>query len=305
MFSKNAMEDVAMTKAMIIINPSSGKEKASEVLPKLKQVVTNLYEDAVVRETAKEGDAAEFAREACIYEYDAVFSMGGDGTISETINGLAEQGHRPNLGIIPMGTVNDFARALNIPLEPESAIEILSGQQTIPVDIGKINDCYFMNVLAVGAIAEATYAVSAEQKTRLGSLAYFIEGIKAFINKTPFKLAVEHDEGKWIGQAYLMVSALTNSVGGFESLVPDAEVNDGKMHTFIIKDISLPQIMKIIPRLLKGELEKHDQVEYIRSSSIRVLASEELVVNIDGDEGEPLPFHAQVLPQHLNVFVPV
>lgn len=293
-----------MTKAMIIINPSSGKEKAAEVLPKLKQVMGSLYDEAVVRETAKEGDAAVFAREACSQEFDAVVSMGGDGTISETINGLAEQSHRPDLGIIPLGTVNDFARALKIPLEPENAIELLTGQKTVPVDIGKIDDCYFMNVLAVGAIAEATYAVSTEQKTRLGSLAYFIEGVKAFINKTPFKLTVEHDGGKWIGKAYLVVSALTNSVGGFESLAPDAEVNDGKIHTFIIKDISFAQIMKIIPRLLKGELGQHDQVEYIRSSAITVSASEELVVNIDGDEGEPLPFQAKVLPQHLNIFVP-
>lgn len=293
-----------MTKAMIIINPSSGKEKAVEILPQLKSVVQSLYEEAVVRETAKEGDAAEFAREACEQEYDAVVSMGGDGTISETVNGIAEQCHRPNLGIVPMGTVNDFARALKIPLEPESAIQLLSDRQTIPVDIGKINDCYFMNVLAVGAIAEATYAVTAEQKTKLGSFAYFLEGIKAILNKIPFKLTVEHDEGKWTGQAYLLVSALTNSVGGFESLAPEAEVNDGKIHTFVIKDISFPQIMKIIPRLLKGELKEHDQVEYIRTSRVKVSASEELVVNIDGDEGKPLPFSAQVLKQHLHVFVP-
>ncbi|MDQ0220228.1 diacylglycerol kinase family lipid kinase [Peribacillus cavernae] len=294
-----------MTKAMIILNPSSGKEKGLEILPVLKKVVSGLYDETVIRETAKEGDAAEFARESCAQQFDAVFSMGGDGTISETINGLAEQSHRPDLGIIPLGTVNDFARALKIPLEPENALELLSEKHTVPVDIGKINDCYFMNVLAVGAIAEASYAVSAEQKTMLGSFAYFIEGIKAFINKTPFNLTVEHDGGKWIGQAYMMVSALTNSVGGFESLAPQAEVNDGKIHTFIIKDISFPQIMKIIPRLLKGELERHDKVEYICSSSIGVSASEELVVNIDGDEGEPLPFQVKVLPQHLNVFVPV
>lgn len=292
-----------MTKAMIIINPSSGKEKAADILPKLKSVVESLHDVTVVRETAKEGDAVEFAREACAASFDTIVSMGGDGTISETVNGMAEQSHRPDLGIIPFGTVNDFARALKIPLEPEHAIQVLAGGQTIPVDIGKINDSYFMNVLAVGAIAEATYAVTAEQKTRLGSFAYFMEGIKAIINKTPFKLTVEHDEGKWIGQAHLLVSALTNSVGGFESLAPDAEVNDGKIHTFVIKDISLPQIMKIIPRLLKGELKEHGQVEYIRSSSINVSASEELAVNIDGDEGAPLPFTAQVLKQHLNVFV--
>ncbi|RFU61042.1 diacylglycerol/lipid kinase family protein [Peribacillus glennii] len=293
-----------MTKAMIIINPSSGKERALGILPGLLQIARNLYDDVPVRETEKEGDAAEFAREACALGYDAVLSIGGDGTISETINGMAEQAHRPHLGIIPMGTVNDFARALKIPLEPERALEILSSRHTIPVDIGKINDRYFMNVLAAGAIAEATYAVSPQQKTMLGSFAYFLEGIKTIISKTPFKLTVEHDGGKWVGKAYLIVSALTNSVGGFEALAPDARVGDGKIHTFVMKDFSLTQIMKIIPMLLTGELQEHEQVEYICSSTIKVSATEDLVANIDGDEGEPLPFTARVLKQHLRVFVP-
>ncbi|PLT33592.1 diacylglycerol kinase family protein [Bacillus sp. V5-8f] len=293
-----------MTRSMIIINPSSGKERATEILPRLLEVLRNLYDDVLVRKTVSVGDAEEFAQEACNEGYEAVISIGGDGTISETINGLSGQRHRPDLGIIPMGTINDFARALNIPLDPIQATEILTSDYTRPVDIGKINGRYFMNVLAAGAIAEAAYMVTPEQKTRLGSFAYFFEGIKTIINKAPFTLTIEHDGGKWIGEAYLVVSALTNSVGGFEVLAPDARVDDGKMHTFVIKDFSFTQAMTILPKLLKGELKEHDQVEYIRSTKIKVSASKNLVANIDGDEGEPLPFTAQVLKQHLNVFVP-
>ncbi|MFP3416221.1 diacylglycerol kinase family protein, partial [Bacillus sp. SIMBA_074] len=86
---------------------------------------------------------------------------------------------------IPLGTVNDFARSLGIPLNPNTASEILKDMHIKESDIGKINDRYFMNVLAVGAIAEATYNVSVDQKTRLGSFAYFIEGAKAMIKKNP------------------------------------------------------------------------------------------------------------------------
>lgn len=293
-----------MTKAMIICNPSAGKEKARDLLPTAISNLKEVYDEVYVRETKQEGDAVVFAQDACVEQYDAVISMGGDGTVSETINGLAEQRHRPAFGLIPLGTVNDFARALSIPLDPEEAACVVSSQRTKAADIGKINNQFFMNVLAVGAVAEATYNVSVKQKTLLGPLAYLIEGGKALVKKTPFKLTVEHDSGKWQGESYLMVAALTNSVGGFNTVAPDARINDGKIHVLIIKDLSLPNIMKIVPSLLWGELKKHDQVEYFQTSFLDVSSDEELAVNIDGDEGVPLPFRAQILNQHLNVIVP-
>lgn len=293
-----------MTKAMIICNPSAGKEKARDLLPRAIANLKEVYDEVYVRETKQEGDAVVFAQDACVEQYDAVISMGGDGTVSETINGLAEQRHRPAFGLIPLGTVNDFARALSIPLDPEEAACVVSSQRTKAADIGKINNQFFMNVLAVGAVAEATYNVSVKQKTLLGPLAYLIEGGKALAKKTPFKLTVEHDLGKWQGESYLMVAALTNSVGGFNTVAPDARINDGKIHVLIIKDLSLPNIMKIVPSLLWGELKKHDQVEYFQTSFLDVSSDEELAVNIDGDEGVPLPFKAQILNKHLNVIVP-
>jgi diacylglycerol kinase (ATP) len=293
-----------MSKVMIIINPSSGKEKAEEILPNIEKVLGDIYDRVVVRKTEGEGDATEFAKEACAEKFDAVISMGGDGTVNETVNGLAEQEHRPDFGIIPLGTVNDFARALHIPLNPDKAIEMLQNPQVQTADIGKINDRYFMNVLAVGAIAEATYNVTVEQKTRFGSFAYILEGAKALVKKTPFPITVEHDQGRWIGEAFLVIATMTNSVGGFEQLAPEAEVNDGKLHTFIIKNLSVPLLVKIIPSLLRGEIKEHEEVEYIQTSKLHISTSEELAVNIDGDEGFRLPFQAQVLHDHLRLFVP-
>ncbi|MGE7122094.1 diacylglycerol/lipid kinase family protein [Peribacillus sp. NPDC097264] len=291
-------------KVMVIINPSSGKEKAGEILPNVEKVLGDIYEQVVVRKTKGEGDASRFAKEACEGKYDAVISMGGDGTVNETVNGLAEQEHRPILGIIPLGTVNDFARALNIPLDPIKAMEMYTKSAVKEADIGKINNRYFMNVLAVGAIAEATYNVSVEQKTRLGSLSYFLEGAKTLVKKTPFPITVEHDHGRWTGETYLLFATMTNSVGGFEQLAPEAEVNDGKLHIFIIKDLSLPLLVKIIPSLLRGEIKHHDEIEYIQTSRLHVSTSEDLGVNIDGEKGVQMPFQAAVLHKHLRLFVP-
>ena len=293
-----------MSKAMIIINPSSGKEKAENLLPMVKDALGEIYDEVTVCKTQGEGDATAFATEACRQKFDAVVSMGGDGTVNETVNGLAEQAHCPDFGLVPLGTVNDFARALHIPLDAEAAIDVFKHAKVKEVDIGKINDRYFMNVLAIGAIAEATYNVSVKQKTRFGSLAYLIEGGKALMNKTPFSLTVEHDHGKWMGEAYLVVAAMTNSVGGFEKLAPEAKVNDGKLHMFLIKNLSLPLVMTIIPSLLRGEMKNHEEVEYIQTAELHISSTEELAVNIDGDEGFRLPFRAKVLHNHLRLLVP-
>ncbi|SDJ36715.1 diacylglycerol/lipid kinase family protein [Salimicrobium halophilum] len=294
-----------MTKAMLIINPSSGQEKGLSFEQEAIDALKKRHEEVIVKYTEGENDAHRFAEEACEERYDTLVSMGGDGTINESINGLAEKEYIPDFGFVPLGTVNDFARALGIPMKEKEAIRLLENPEAKPVDIGKIvGERYFMNVLAVGAIAEATYRVSPEQKSKFGSLAYLIEGARAFKNETPFDLEITYDGNRWEGEAYLMLVALTNSVGGIESFAEHADVNDGAFHVFILKELSLPKVVTLIPDLFRGELKSNEQVEYFKASELSVSSGEDLVVNIDGDEGMPLPFEASVLHNELNVFVP-
>ncbi|MFC7370262.1 diacylglycerol/lipid kinase family protein [Fictibacillus iocasae] len=294
-----------MKKAMLIVNPSAGKEEAHVYAEKAVSALQESGYDVSIRETQKEGCATRFAKEACAETFDCVVAMGGDGTMNETVNGLAEQSHQPIFGLIPLGTVNDFARALNIPLKPEEAITLLKHFDTKAVDIGKINSRYFMNVVAVGALAEATFAVSPEQKTKLGPLAYFIEGVKTIKEKQPFDLVLKSDGGEFRGEALIVLIALTNSIGGFESLSPDAKVNDGKLHVFIIKDVSLLEFASLLPSLFKGDLKNKKQVEYVQTSSLILSSSKDMIPNIDGDEGDSLPISVENLKQHLRVIVPV
>ncbi|WP_257348158.1 YegS/Rv2252/BmrU family lipid kinase [Pseudalkalibacillus decolorationis] len=294
-----------MKKAMIILNPSSGKEEAQDNQSKVEDVLRNKGYDVIIKVTKKELDALGFARSSCEEAFDVVVSMGGDGTLNETINGLADQKHCPNFGIIPMGTVNDFARALDIPLDCEAAIDVIQNDKTRPVDIGKVNDRYFMNIIAVGAIAEASFSVSPKQKTILGPLAYMIEGIKSLSSKKAIEVTLKHDQGIWNGEAMLVLAALTNSVGGFEKIAPDAEIDDGKLKCIVVKDVALPKFIKLTTELLRGELVNDPDVEYISTSKLEISSTEkELISNIDGEKGEKLPLKIEVLPRHLDIYVP-
>jgi diacylglycerol kinase (ATP) len=292
-------------RAMLIINPSSGKEKAMDYEEKAVGILGNRHDLVVIRYTEKAGDAAKFAAEACDGTYETLLAMGGDGTINECINGLAEKQQKPAFAFVPLGTVNDFARALQIPKKPKKALDLLENYHTKRVDIGKLGDRYFMNVLAVGIIAEAVYDVTPEEKSKYGHFAYLMEGAKAFRNKIPFQLQLEvNGEEAYHDKAYMMLAAMTNSVAGIKNFAEQAEVDDHQLHIFLLKELSVSKAVSIIPDLIKGNLDSNEQVAYFKAKSIRVQADTELVVNIDGDEGVPLPFQAEVLPEEIQVIVP-
>ncbi|WP_065412373.1 YegS/Rv2252/BmrU family lipid kinase [Pseudobacillus wudalianchiensis] len=293
-----------MKKAMIIANPSSGKEEAEIYVKRVEQQLTYSGYQTEAKLTAKEGDAAAWAAAACARGYETVISIGGDGTVNEVVNGLAEKEQRPSLGIVPLGTVNDFARALNVPLEPEEAITIIGQGRLQKADIGKVNDRYFLNITALGDMAESTAEVSAKQKTALGSFAYFLEGAKTLVHKHPIDLTVRGAEREWTGRALLFLAALTNSVGGFERMAPNAEVDDGKLHCFIIKDTSLPRLVRIAANLIKGDLKEDPDVLYFRANPVTISSKEPLKANIDGDIGGEVPLTLQVLRKHIAVWVP-
>lgn len=293
-----------MKKAMFILNPSAGKEKASDYREKVEKTLKEMGYIVDTRETEKQKDATNFAREACEKEYDFVVAMGGDGTINEAVSGLAEQPHQPLFSLIPQGTVNDFARALGISLNPSEAIEALKTGSEKRVDIAKVGSQYFMNILAIGQIAESTYEVSPEQKTKLGALAYFIEGIKAITSDTETHFSIEHDHGSWEGEAKLVLVALTNSVGGFEKLAPEALTDDGLLHLYIVENAALPAFVRIASALMRGKLEEDPAVEVIKTTKVSIKTNDPLSCNIDGDEGCATPFLIEVLPRHIRALVP-
>ncbi|MDA3974374.1 diacylglycerol kinase family lipid kinase [Enterococcus thailandicus] len=293
-----------MQKALLVVNPSSGGEQAQEYEQLMQEKLKKMFDEVEVLHTKKAGDAKQFTRKATSEGYHSVFVMGGDGTVNEGISGISEQKYRPHFGFIPLGTVNDLARALGIPLEPKEAIKQLSIDSVKPLDIGKINSDYFMNVVAIGTIPEAINDVDSEKKTKLGKFAYFISGIKqlADMKTYSFQLKVDGKEEK-IESSTLLIG-LTNSIGGFETLIPNAEVNDGKLHLIYLKDTSFLTTLKTLPDLLAGVEESTENLVYKTCEKIEVSLQNqvELTTNVDGDEGEKLPVNIGILPQHIMIY---
>lgn len=295
-----------MKRCMLIINPTAGRERAKYHKENLRRQLENMFDDVELRETEKAGDATLWAKEAALIGFDAVFSMGGDGTLNETINGLAQANKPIDFGFIPLGTINDLARALNIPLHPEVAIDMLPRCKTVKVDIAKVNNRYFVNTIATGIMPEAVGHVSIEQKTRLGPLAYFLTGIRAMQAHETSLFKVTTPEGSSVYRSPLIVAMLTNSVGSFRNLAPQARVDDGKIWLGIFKDFNYLDLIKVIPEFLSGqpltsELMTLKALEEVR---IELLSDHALSTNMDGDSGPSFPLDIKVLPSFLSVYVP-
>lgn len=294
-----------MAKVLLVVNPSSGGEKAEEFQEMAREKLAQHFEEVIVKHTEKAGDASDFAKAAAKEHFEAVFVMGGDGTVNEGISGLAEEDYRPKFGFFPLGTVNDLARALQMPLDPAEAIQSLDLTKTKSLDVGKINSSYFMNVVGIGTIPQAVNDTTVEEKTKLGKFAYFLSAFKNLAANQSYHFTVELDGVKKDIESSTILIGLTNSVGGFEQLLPDAKVSDGLLHFLYLKDSNLLESLQTIPSLVTGVDESNDRVGYHQVKEVKIAVTDSetsLQVNIDGDEGDELPVDIRVLPSHLQVY---
>ncbi|WNS80308.1 diacylglycerol kinase [Domibacillus sp. DTU_2020_1001157_1_SI_ALB_TIR_016] len=295
-----------MTKrARIIYNPTSGRELFRKHLPEALEKLERAGYETSAHATTGEGDATEAARIATERKFDVVIAAGGDGTLNEVVNGLAGQEHRPKFGVIPMGTTNDFARALHIPRDIQGAIDVITAGETIPVDVGRMNERYFINIAGGGRLTELTYEVPSKLKTMLGQLAYYLKGIEMLPSIKPTDIRIEYDGEVFEGESLLFLIGLTNSVGGFEKLAPDSSVNDGLFTLIILKKTNLAEFIRIASLALRGDHLNDPHVIYTKASRIHVQSSEPLLINLDGELGGEIPADFENLYRHLDVFAPI
>lgn len=292
-----------MKRARIIYNPTSGRELFKRHLPEVLEKLEKAGYETSCHATTGAGDATNAARIAVERKYDLVVAAGGDGTINEVVNGLAEQEYRPTLGIIPVGTTNDFARAIGVPRNIDGACDVIVEGNSVPIDIGRINDKYFVNIAGGGRLTELTYEVPSKLKTMLGQLAYYLKGMEMLPSIRPTEVSIEYDGKLFEGEIMLFLVSLTNSVGGFEKLAPDSSMNDGLFDLLILKKANLADFIKVATLAIRGEHINDPHVLYTKANRVKVNPTEKMQINLDGEYGGLLPGEFVNLYKHINVLV--
>lgn len=297
-------------RARLIYNPTSGHEtmlrNVGEILNILEQAG---YEASAFQTTAEKMSAAKEAQRAAKEGFDLIVAAGGDGTINEVVNGIAPLKHRPKMGIIPAGTTNDYARALRIPREnPIDAARVILKGQTVKMDIGQANDKYFMNIAGGGFLTELTYDVPSDFKSVLGYLAYVVKGAEMLPRIKPVDLHIQFDDGEYDGQASMFLLGLTNSIGGFEQIAPDASLDDGNFALIVVKSSNPVEVIKLMGMVLNGGRHVNDpNIIYTKTRKVvaKVKHGEQMKINLDGEYGGDAPMTFVNLRQHIEMFANV
>lgn len=288
-----------MKKIMLIINPTSGGEKALDYKEKLENKAREYFDDVETKITQKAKDATNFAEEAARERYESILVFGGDGTVNEVISGIAERDYIPKLGIIPGGTGNLITKLLEINQDIDGAIEELDFNLTDKIDIGKANGHYFGYIFSIGSLPEAIHNVEIEDKTKFGILAYAVNTMKSVMTDQVFNIKVETENGNYLGEASHVLVLLTNY---FADKKIFEENKDGYANILILKDASIFSKLSLIPDLLKGDLVENENIEYIKACTIKISSDIELESDVDGDKSDNLPVDIKVLGQHIEVY---
>lgn len=271
------------------------RDRGHEVLPRL---------------TFEGGDARWMAREACERGSELVIASGGDGTLNQVVNGLhdwllAEEGTdrvAPRLGIIPQGTANDFAGALEIPGDIEEAVAIAVDGAELLIDVGMVAERYFLNVSTGGFGAEATEEASAEVKRVLGPLAYMVTGVRKFATLKPLTARFTAGE-ELIAEGSFLLFAVGNCrrTGGGNWLTPEADLTDGLLDLCLVREMSRMEFLRLLPELRAGEHVDHPDIVYRQLPAITVESEEELSVNADGEPLSGRRFEYRVSRHRIRV----
>lgn len=297
-----------MKKARVIYNPTSGRELVKKSLPDILDVLEQAgFETSAFATTPEPDSAKKEAKRAAEAGFDLIVAAGGDGTINEVVNGIAPLEKRPQMAIIPGGTTNDYARALKIPRDNiRAAAEVILKNQTVKMDIGKTDKKYFINIAAGGHLTELTYEVPSELKSIFGYLAYLAKGAELLPRIKPIKMHLKYDDGEYDGNASMFFLGLTNSVGGFEQIVPDAKLDDGKFSLIIVKTANVFEIMHLVALMINGGKHINDRrVLYTKTSKLEVNLSEpdkRLMINLDGEYGGDAPMTFENLHNHIEFY---
>lgn len=297
-------------RARVIYNPTSGREIVKKNLVEIFQVYEEAgYETSAYATTPEPNSARNEAERAAKVGFDLIVAAGGDGTINEVVNGIAGLDKRPKLAIIPAGTTNDYARALHIPRNNlVEAAKVIQKEQSFFMDVGEavMGDklSYFINIGGGGMLTELTYDVPSQLKSVFGYLAYFVKGAEMLPRIKPIPMHIEYDDGIFEGEATMFLVALTNSIGGFEQIAPDALLDDGKFTLIVVKSSNLVDMMHLVAQVLNGGKHlSNSKILYTKTSKIiaRPANSSNMMINLDGEYGGNAPVTFTNLHQHVEI----
>lgn len=298
----------------LIVNPNADLGRAWRTASDLRFIVDE-FGGADWSGTVYPTHAIELARQAAEQDYRLVIAVGGDGTVHEVINGLmqATHEHRPLLGVVPMGSGNDFAKAIGIPRDPIQALRRIFTGQPKRIDIGLLSDDhgrkeYWNNTLGIGF--DATVTIRSRRFTYLRGFPLYLAAVLQTIalNYDPIPMRLATDQENWEDQLLMLVVCNGPREGGGFLIAPEARPDDGVYHYMAAQSMSRPMMLRLLPEVMRGTHARFKQVKMGQLRKLDLRAERPLTIHIDGEIFAGLgtdvrQISVEILPGILEVLV--
>jgi YegS/Rv2252/BmrU family lipid kinase len=298
-----------------IFNPRAGGGKTAEAWARAR---AHLRGDIEALETKGRGHAIELATNAIKSGAGTIIAVGGDGTISEVVNGLFENeqmiSREVTLGIIPHGTSSDFRRILNLPVDSEKAAAVIQNGETRMVDVllvrytrmdGTPAFRYCLNVTSFGMGGAVAARVNRSSKPLGGKIAFITATVRTALGFSGIPVRLELDDSQIIEAGITNVAICNGQYHGAGMWIsPRASIDDGMIDVTVIRHVSLFDLVKSLPILYNGRIYSHPKIEAHRVKRVKADSKEPALIEIDGEPLGRLPIETSILPKTLRLLTP-
>lgn len=285
-----------------------GKLAGHAGLREAVQVARALGHRVTVQVTWEAGDAERFAQQAALDEVDAVVAVGGDGTLNAVVNGVAAAGLPSScgVGLIPLGTANDFAAGTGLPLgDPLAALRLVVEGTAHLIDVGQVNDRYFLNVVSGGPATQVTRDTPEGIKALFGSAAYYLTGMALLPALVPLAATLRAPGWEWSGKLVVFAVGNGKQAGGGIPLCSQASLTDGLLDVLVIPDSDENDLIGVFTQMLRLHLPKTGpQMLYHQVPTLELESPQPMPLNVDGEKLEAARYHWQVHQRQLWFFLP-
>jgi diacylglycerol kinase (ATP) len=295
---------IVMGKTCIILNPSAGSvADPDELRARLSRLPRT-----EIRLTTKPGSAARFAKTALKKGCDTIIAAGGDGTLNEVVNGIGENLGQASVGLIPLGTGNDFARTIGLPVELDRAIELIVARETRPVDLVRVTSDevrYFLNVSAGGFSGLVNEKLTPEIKKSWGPLAYLRGAAAALSELRAYRTTIAFDNAEsLVLELYNVVVANGRYVAGGTLIAPEASIDDGLLDVVLIPQRPAAELAVLAAQIGMGNHMASESIVFRRAANVTVNSKPGMWFNVDGELVGNEPARFEILPRALRFIAP-
>ncbi|HEY8843816.1 MAG TPA: diacylglycerol kinase family protein [Gaiellaceae bacterium] len=297
---------------VFLVNPAAENGATGRRWPELahRAASLGLRGDALLSERA--GQLAELARQAADGGASLLVVVGGDGTVNEVVNGIAERDD-VELAVIPRGTGWDFVRTYGIPRRLENAVEVALHGQTRVIDLGRARyrgwdgsegESLFANIASAGMSGAIAKRANESSKALGGKAAYLWSTMAVFSRWRSDEVRVRVDGEERRGRMHDVIVANGRFFGGGMQICPEAEPDDGLFDVLLLGDLTKRDLLLTLPKTYRGKHLPHPKAELLRGAAVELDAPEPLPVELDGEQPGTTPARFEIVPQALRLRVP-